>query len=273
MRVSGSLSVLTMRVLSLAITRAGGDADGILRDAGVDVRVLADPEARVPRDVAFAAFELAMKEVSDPTFCLTAAEAVPLGAMATLDFAVRSSQTLGEAMQRVARYYRLVDDESVLHVEHIGATAMLWAEPRAMPPPRAATELLFSMIVTRGRGYTGEPWPLREVRFVGPAPRGAHGQDGHARFFGAKVRFLAPRNELVFDASFLDVPCRAADPALSTFLDTEVEARLQKIAKPEPFLVEVRRAVSQAMHGSEPTLASTAKRLATSERTLQRRLS
>lgn len=267
--LSGTLSVLTLRALALAVSRAGGDADALLRQVGIDPSVLDRADARIEAERAFDAFESAPAYVTREAFCLEVAEVIPLGTMAVLDFAVRSSPTMGEALERVIRYYALIDDGSTLSVERDGDVARFVGERSEPVSPRAATELLFGLVVARGRGFTGLAWPMREVSFVQPSPRDPR---GHELFFGAPVRFRRPRNELVFDASWLTVPCRAHDPELATFLDREVSALLDRLPRPDSFLDDVRRAVTEAIRGSDPRLETTAKRLSMGTRTLQRRL-
>lgn len=267
--MGGTLSVLTLNALALAITHAGGDARALFADVGVDPALLAQPEARVPEEIAFAAFEAAPARVTDEAFCLHVAESIPLGTMAVLDFAVRSSATMGEALERVIRYYALVDDRSSLHLEREGAVTHLVGRRVEPASPRAATELLFGLIVARGRDYTGSPWPMRAVSFRQAPPRDAR---GHERFFGAPVSFHAAHNELVFDTAWLDAPCRARDPALASFLDQQVAALLERLPRPTSFLDDVRRAVTEAIRGSDPLLEATARRLKLGTRTLQRRL-
>jgi AraC-like DNA-binding protein len=267
--LSESLSVLALRVLAFAVTHAGGDARALFAEVGVDPALLDREDARVPAERAFAAFERARAFVGDDAFALNGAAALPLGTMAALDFAVRSSGTMGEALARIIRYYGFVDDGTALHLETEGDIARLFGVRAVPPPPRAATEVLFALIVARGRSYTGETWPMREVAFVQSAPAEPR---AHERFFGAKVRFGAARNELVFDARWLDVPCRTHDPDLGRYLDEQVGAMLARLSHPDTFLDDVRRAATDSIRGSSPMLEATARRLAMSARTLQRRL-
>ncbi len=267
--MGGTLSVLTLHALALAITHAGGDARALFDAVGVDPSLLEQPEARVPAEVAFAAFERAPSCVEDEAFCLRVADSIPLGTMAVLDFAVRSSATMGEALARVIRYYALIDDGSTLHLETEGAVTRLVGRRTEPASPRAATELLFGMIVSRGKDYTGRPWPMRAVSFLKGPPRDAR---GHEQFFGAPVRFGATQNELVFDTAWLDVSCRARDADLAGFLDQQVTAMLERLPRPTSFLDAVRRAVTETIRGSDPLLQATAKRLGLGTRTLQRRL-
>ena len=122
-------------------------------------------------------------------------------------------------------------------------------------------------MVARGRLLTGQSWPLREVSFQEEAPRDSR---AHEAFFAAPVRFAQAQNALRFDASWLGVPCRTADPVIDPFLEKQAGVLLQAV--PRDYLDQVRDAIARAMNGSAPTLATAARQLGTGARTLQRRL-
>jgi AraC-like DNA-binding protein len=174
-----------------------------------------------------------------------------------------------EALARAVRFYALIDDLSELRLEERGGRARLSVARQATASPRAATELLFALLFARGRQLTGRPWPLLEVCFRAPPPRG---DAIHERFFGAPARFGCAQNELVFESAWLDTPCIEHDAALATFFDRHADGLLERVSGASVFLRRVKLAIAESIRGSDPALEMTAKRLATSERTLQRRL-
>ena len=267
--MSGTLSVLVVRALAAALASAGADPRALLDEVGVPPEALDRPEARLPASVVFRAIERAADLTRDELFCLRAADAIPIGALETLDFAMRSSATIGDALGRAARYYALVDDRTELSAERAGDVARLVGRNRTIPAaPRAATELLFALALARGRQLTGQAWPLHRVAFRAEPPRDVR---GHEEFFGVPVHFGQAVDELVFDASFLDAPCLTRDEALAAFFDRHALASIAQLPATATFAHEVRRAIAEAL-GTDPGLEATARRLRTSARTLQRRL-
>jgi AraC-like DNA-binding protein len=267
--VGSTLSSLAIQSVVAAVQYAGADAEVLLNELGIAPESLQNSEGRIPTDVAFRAFERAVEFVGDEGLFLRFAEAIPLGAFEVLDFAGRSSLNMGEGLSRLIRYFALIDSGSTLRVERDGRVARLIGDRTDPPSPRPATELLFGVIVVRGRQFTGRSWPMREACFHRPAPRSVA---THERFFGAPVRFNRPRNELVFDAAWLDVPCLTRDPPLASFLDRQLNEQLSRVPRPTSFLEEVKRAVAEAIQGSEPLIDGSARRLHMGARTLQRRL-
>ncbi|MFO0735208.1 MAG: AraC family transcriptional regulator [Labilithrix sp.] len=257
-----------MRILVGAV--GGEAAPRLLAELGVSRETLVDASARVPAEVAFRGFERAVEITGDELVFLKAGAVLPLGALEVLDFAVRSSASLGEAMQRLARYYAFVDDASTLSIVRDGDTAAIVGARPAMPTPRPATELLFAIILARGKDYIGRDWPLREVRFAQSAPRDP---GAFAKYFSAPAKFGQSDNRIIFDAAILDAPCRTHDPALAGFLERQLDGAVAQLPPPKTFLDQVRAAIASELCSGEPLLAATAARLAITGRTLQRRLS
>lgn len=266
--MSGTVSVVIVRLLLSALERAGVDRAELGLDLPADV--LASPDGRLPANVVFRLIEEAPKLAGDELFCLRTADEIPFGALEVLDFSMRSSENLAAAMGWASRYYALLDDRTELSLERHGALAHLIGKNLSQPPaPRAATELLFAMTLARGRSLGGLTCPLHKVCFFQGPPGDP---EGHERFFGAPVFFSQPRDELVFDASWLDVPCKTPDPELVRFFERYASGFIEKLAGPKSFVDSVRRAITDRMAGGDPALESVAKTLGTSERTLQRKL-
>lgn len=269
--MSGTLSTVVVRALLDALEQAGADRAALLESAGLSAEVLADAEARVDAALAFRLMDRAPELTHNELFCLEAAAAIPLGALEVLDFTIRSSATLREAIERTIRYYPLVDDRTSLMLERHAEAAVLIGKNCSLPAaPRPATELLFGLVLARGKQLTGVSCPLRHVRFLQGPPLDV---SGHERFFGVEVSFSQARDELEFDAAWLDAACLAADPALSRFFERYASDFLERLRGPATFVDEVRGTIARELSGMEPTLDSTAASLGMSDRTLQRRLS
>lgn len=267
---TGTMSVLIVRALAAGLAAADVPVHRHLTEAGIRPELLADPDARVATDAAFALFARAGELTHDPDFGLHAGAHLPLGAMEVLDYATSKSRTIGEGLERMARYYALLVEHIETKVESVGDLARVIH--RAEPPlvsPRHAVEMLFGAIVARGRLLTNRDWPLRLVRFVHAEPC----DTAELRsFFRAPIDFGQPIDELVFDRAFLEQPLISADPGLTEVLERYAQSLVAKLSSGDPFLSDVRGAVVETLHGGAPSLEQTARRLAVSPRTLQRRL-
>src|SRR5262249_26133193 len=113
---------------------------------------LADPDARVPEAAAEAAWRLAATLTQDSSIGVHIAESLPRGALDLVEYAFRSSASLAAALERLARYGRVLSDRVaarldthgeglLLHVHDTGATALHpwrpgWAPAGAPKIPR-----------------------------------------------------------------------------------------------------------------------------------------
>lgn len=270
MNRSGTLSILMLRGLEAALERGAVSPTRLFGELGIAPEVLNDREARISAPTVFRALQRAIALTGNECFCLEAAAAIPIGALEVLDFSMRSSASMGDALRRAVQYFALLDDGSKLSIERDGPIARLVGSRGTSRSSRAATDLLFALLLERGKALTGRAWPLRDVCFVAEPPTEPV---RHARYFGVPVHFSSPRNELVFDAGWLETPCLARDPVLASYLDRQAEELMQKLRPASPdFRGEVRDAIAQTLRGAEPRIELAARRLGVSSRTLQRRL-
>jgi AraC-like DNA-binding protein len=264
------MSVAIVRLLAGRLTAAGVQPEAALAKLGIDCELLAQPDARIPTAAVFELFERVGELTGDPNFGLHAGASIPEGAMEVLDHATRASRTIGEGLERMARYYALLVERIETKIETVGDLARVIH--RAEPPlvsPRHAVEMLFAAVVARGRAITRRDWPLRLVRFAHPRPADAGELE---RFFRAPIDFAQPIDEMVFDREFLDEPLVTANPSLTVVLDRYADTLLAELTPFDPFLAHARRSVAETLRGGAPSLEQTAKRLAMGARTLQRRL-
>jgi AraC-like DNA-binding protein len=260
--------------ISVAVARAVASAPTAPRDfaqVGITGSVLADPDGRVPVGTMQALLERASELTGDPHFGLHVGERLPAGAMETLDYATRSSRTIGEGLSRLARYYPLLIENVEVKIETAGNLARLInnAHP-AIRGNRQSAELMFAIVVARGRTLTGADWPIRRVRFVNPKPEET---TELSRFFRAPLDFEQPYDELDFDRAFLEQPLMTADAGLATVLDRYLELLIARLSGRDSWLEQVHRAVAAELQSGSISLEATAKSLKIASRSLQRHLS
>ena len=274
-----------LRALLDRASVAGLDTATLLEAIGVTRATLVDVNGWVPVEAMARAWMLVSERTSDSDFGLHAAETLPMGVYGVLEFATMSSPDIGETLQRVARYYRLMGAMSELGLEvgpaggRVTLRPVVSSEPARRADLREAVacdshalrhyhEYTFAFLVTRGRMVGGERVAPSEVRFMHPEP--ATGTREHTRIFRAPVRFAQPMNELLVPRAVMEIPLRAADPAASAILARTGETMLA--ADAGDALEHARRATSAALDGGDARLEVVARRMGVGTRTLQRRL-
>lgn len=245
-----------------------------MRDAGFDLDWLSDPEARMPLAVEVRLWDLAAEASGDPLFGLHAAVAIRPGAFGVLDYAVRTAPDLRTALQRLARYNRLVHDLASFDVVSDGHGEDVHIQHRftgrALSPCRHAAEFTLASLVVVASQIGGQPVSARAVTFAHPA---AGDTEAYRAIFGVTPHFGAAASCLVLAASVLDRPVPAADPVLSRIVTAHAEQLLAvQLPVPEGIAAQVRRQIAEGVANGPVTLSTIARSLHLSERSLQRRL-
>ena len=267
----GTVLTGSSRALVEACGRLGIDTQALLREAGIRMETLQDPDARLPNRVAGALWAKAYELSGDPVLSLHVAEACPFGAFKVLDYMGLNARTVGEVFRSGARYFKLVNTAVRLSVDDSDdpVTFDLAAEGDPAGVSRPYAEYCLAVWVLHARAATGVAIGLRCVTFTHRLPPDV---SEHERVFGCPVRFEEEHNRLMFDRAAWETPTSGAQPGVLGVLMEHADLLLSKLP-PGPDLIErTRHAIGERLRGGDPSLASVARELGMSERTLQRRL-
>ena len=263
--VTGLLSGVRARRLPVA---------PLLRAAGLPAACLSDPAARVPVAAYAALYNAVVRSLDDEGFGLFR-EPLRAGTFEFLCRAVIASRDVGEALERAARFLRLVLPQLAVSVErHGGQARLVIAEaspiaPRRNDPRRVfAFEWLLRLLHGLACWLAARPIAIEEVRFPFAAP--AHAAD-YALIYAGRARFGGAALAATFDAGVLELPVRRDGPELDAFL----EGAPGKIAMLYRRDRQVARALRELLGRSlaqAPSFDAAARALALAPRTLHRRL-
>lgn len=246
----------------------GVDVARVLRHAGIAPSRFPVPRARlsVPE---FFAFWRAIEEVGGvaDVGLRIGAEAEPHQLEVSSVVALHS-ETYGAALEKFARYKRLVCGERV-SVDVVGKEARIgfhWVHADETPP-LSLVDATFASLVALGRRGTGKAvTPVRiELARRKRAP-------ALARHFGCPIQVDAPGDRLVLDVAFLAAPFVTHNADLLAFMVPALDAALGEIAGSGSIVDDVRRSLARSMAGERPSIDKVAAELGTSARSLQRRL-
>jgi AraC-like DNA-binding protein len=264
------LSIASRAVVE-ACAHLGLDGEALLGEAGLRKDEVFDPDRRIPAARADALWQAAYARAGDPHLALHAAEALPFGAYKVVDFLAAHSPTIGDAFRRIAAYFPLVDPRAAFAIFDEGDATVLEMRARdpgvELPPP--AQEYSLGAIVLRARTCAGEAWAPDAVEMTFPEPADTAEL---RRIFRCELRFGRPAPRLVCGPAAWNAEVVGADPALLSVLEDHAKRLLAELPPSDDFVSRVRRAIADELASEEVTPARIAKRLATSERTLQRRL-
>ena len=181
--------------------------------------------------------------------------------------AALQAATLGDALHTIARYKRLSCPEDVVIAVADGEASVRfdWVMATGEVPAILVDAIFASMVALAAHGSGGKAAPLR----LELARKRRHAQ-GLRDHFRCPIVFGQAHDRLVFAARALATPFVTADRAAYAQLAPGLEARL---ADKRSLVGDVRIAIARTISaGARPSVETVADRLATSPRTLQRRL-
>jgi AraC-like DNA-binding protein len=198
-----------------------------------------------------------------------------LGVETPLDYgdvavlAALHSATLGEGLQKLARYKRLVCPENIQIDVDDGEARLrfewLLAED---DPPTLVTDLLLAFVLHLARRGTARPVRPKRIELI----RSRANEPVLRRHFRCDLLFDAPHDVMVFDEATLALPMANRSGQLLSVLLPGLELAVAREDHQPTLVDDVRSAISETMSGARPAIASVAKSLGMSARTMQRRL-
>jgi AraC-like DNA-binding protein len=249
--------------------KLGVNPQALLRQAGLDAAMLANPEQRIPIDATCELLEATAQMASCATFGLQ------LGEMRQeLDFGVigllfAHKRTLREVLQAAIQYRHLLNEALGLYIESAGDTVVIREEiiVDSPVPMRQITELAVGVLARTCSALLGARWHPIAANFTHPAPDDLR---YYRQFFGCPVVFGSDFNGIVCSAVDLDYPNPAADPELVRY----AESLLKPLSSAEEHSValEVRKAVYLLLPLEMATIEQVAEHLHLSTRSMQRQL-
>jgi AraC-like DNA-binding protein len=252
------------------LARAGLDVDAILRRANLPRSRfnVAKPEGTTAE--FFALWRAVEQSSADASL------GIRLGVEALTDYenvaslAALHSATLGEGLQKLARYKRLVCPEKIwIDVAHGEAQLRFeWLLARE-DPPALLTDLIFAGVVSLAQRGTMTPVRPRRLELT----RHRTNEAILRRHFCCELCFDAPHDLMVFDEATLALPMVHRNAQLLAVLVPGLELALPQDDPTRTLADDVREALSGTISGDRPAIAKVAKSLGMSVRTLQRRLS
>lgn len=272
MRQEGAITV-SIRSVRPVIERLRGlglDVGAVLAAAGIDPSAPDDAEARIPHVAALALWHEAAARSGDAAFGIHVAEEIRPGAFDVLDYAIRASATLGEGLERLVRYHRILHDAAVVGLRVQADSA--WLEhvlPREMPVlPRQVAEFIVAAWLVVARQATALDFAPVEVTFRHESPADLA---EHHRLFRAPIRFSRPANGFRFARGLLDTPLVKSDAGLCAVLEQHARELLGRVPAVTALSQRVRHLIAAGL-SSGVSSDAIARKMHMSRRTLHRQL-
>lgn len=265
-------TVLTSPSLALwqALEEAGVDARKIFEAAGFDPALLARPGTRVPVSVIRRLWLRAVEETGNACIGIDAVRHLHPTAGHALGYACLASTTIREAMQRFARYYRVVNEANRPQFEETGdGFCLRLSFPGGTPQlPAANLDALLASALYLARSCAGEDFSPVRVELMHPAPECA---GRLAAFFHAPIEFDAARYAMHFEREVMLKVLPTGNPELVLSAEQMLRDYLARMDRSD-VVARARKLIAERLTSGEPLAGDVARALAASPCTLQRRL-
>lgn len=243
----------------------GYDVNALAAGAGVTRAQLDDPEVTVPCSAYDAVVRLAQQARPTPNLALQLAMNVPVGAFPLLDYLIVTCDDVGSGVRQLNRYFRLVGNPVVFDV-HDEADPIRIAMGGGSP---FGVEYTASLMLLHFRDETDGLFKAAALHF-------SHTPDDvreFARVLGCAIEVSASWCGISISREAWSLPLRRRDAVLRGVLERQARDIVGDLPVSTSLASDVKRLLDAEVAGGADTRVETvARRLATSPRTLQRRL-
>ncbi len=199
------MATITMHHVVTSMEGMGDDPAAkrrLLINAGINPAVVSNPHGRVHTDQVARLFRNVQLALDDEYMGFSRVPC-PVGAFQTMCELVKGKRTLGELLQTVIPFYRLINRDIELALEVAGDNAVFSISHHSpqLDPLTFLREFLLVIWHRFPSWFIGEPIRLDQTRFSFPCPDHA---EELALMFPGSLLYEHGRDELVFAADYLD---------------------------------------------------------------------
>jgi AraC-like DNA-binding protein len=266
-----ALGVAT-RLAAGRVREAGIVLEPLLRSAGLSVSQINRKHMRISVASQIRFLELAAKALKDPLLGFRLARDAELRQIGLLYYVAASSETLGDALDRVQRYSSIANAGVVLKCS--GArnfTIALRYAGVARHSDRQQMECFVTTLIRFCRASTPRHLNPITVHFV---HRRAGESSELEKYFGCRIEFGADTDQIIFDKKAKQLPLVSADPYLNELLlhDCEQALAYRRSSDAGSLRISIENAITPLLPHGKAQLDAVAQTLGVGSRTLARRL-
>lgn len=213
-----------------AMLRAGVDTAEVYRRIGIDPDELLKPGVRIPHRGQMSFWAAVEAVTGDAEIGLHLCPYVSPFAGEIVNHLFVSSPTLRDGLQNVFKYFRLLSDHLDIRLvtDAPGPYAMLSATIGDHSTPRHTEVTLCYGVLQAIRLATAGKFQAARLELNGtPAADLA----GYPRIFGCPVEFGAPRTQVHFDRSVLDLPFLHANPEAASAHEAVAHRQMRRLGR------------------------------------------
>jgi len=207
--------------------------------------------------------------LADPLLGLHVGQKINARHIGILGFVILACENLGDALQRLERYHRLVIDIiSMTYYRESDWFELSW-DTSQYETSRLVNETGMALMVQFCRNLVREPFNPLLVSFSHSGPPDT---SPYEQYFGCPVLFEQTKVSLRLKIDLLSEPLKSPDKDLLVILEQHANSLLAKLPRQNEIVEQVRAEIARAFLEGVPNIEQISKQLSYSSRILQRRL-
>jgi AraC-like DNA-binding protein len=261
------MPVLQFRAFVEAFRGLGYDVERLLSEIGCPMAEFDNPDGQISCELSSEFFARTQQMRSLKNLWAHLGAATPDGAFKLLDYLVMTTDTVGEALRQLARYFKITGAPCTVEIlEDEDPVRMLFlANGTAL---KQVAEYSVALNVSRIRSETNGLARIDHASFV-------HQPDDVRdleQLLGCEVRVNGSWAGLAIPREVMAIPLRRRDPILREMLEQQADPVATAMPDLDGGALDVRRALAARLTKGQTGIDVVARDLGTSARTLQRRL-
>ncbi len=247
------------------------DTEALLSSLGLSGAELMAPDSRLPIERYARIEEAAARAAGDPYFGLHMGEFAEAGSWSILGYMMMNCRSVAEAIEKSTRYCRVIGNFIVSEpsFEDGRIRVLVSTAPGAPGLGRHCIECSLSSTVTMLRRLSGLEISPLEVRLAYPEPESRR---EYERVFRCPLHFGQSESSIVLDPAIGALPVVYANPGLLERIEGYAVEFLSGIDEGAAASRAVTRLILSGLADESLSLATVARGLSMSVRTLQQRL-
>jgi AraC-like DNA-binding protein len=241
----------------------------VLRQARLPITLFDQGKVWLTTEEMFSLYAAIEQVSGDATIGLKLGNGLRPEHYSPIHIAALHTRSFRDALNRIARYKRLMGPEEI-HVVERGkecGVQFVWLLADT-PEPSTLVDLCFAWTVSVGRRGTGKNVDAVRVEFVRPEVN----RRLYEKHFGCPVRFGARHNKIFFSVEDINQPFITYNPDLLEVIAPQLEAELAQELAATSFKEHLKAVLKRSLAGRKPRVEDAAHEMRVSVRTLQRRL-
>jgi len=269
-RALEDISTRPMQPIPQILAEFGVDAAAVFARADLDLRLLDDPENRLPLATVAALTDECARATGCSHVGLLIGQRGGVDGLGPIAEAALLEGTVRDALQAYIARMHLLNRGAAMTMHTRGNAEIELVHvlyQRDMRGGRHISDAALALALTFMQRICGPQWKPAEVCFPNSRPLNV---TPYRRCFGAPLRFDAPHAALVFHSKYLDLPIAANQPRDRLRVERALAA--MEAARPVSLTTRVREELCRTLLDAPPSVDGIAQVLGLSRRTLNRQL-